>query len=148
MKKQWHPHSTVASICEKDGLFLMVKESINGQLVYNQPAGHIEDNESIIDATLRETKEETGYQVEATGLTGIYRYRVSETLTFIRFSIICNVLEKVTEQLDPDIHSVHWLSYQQLLEKKQEMRSPLVLKTIEDYNQGLIYPLALIHHNL
>lgn len=147
MKNQWHPHSTVASICEKDGLYLMVRETVHGKAVYNQPAGHIEDNESIIQACLRETLEETGYHVDVQSVNGIYRYRVNSELTFFRFSIICNVAGKVTEEIDPDIDSVHWMSYQQLLDIKDEMRSPMVIKSIEDYQNGITYPLSLIQNN-
>lgn len=147
MSQQWHPHSTVACICERDGLFLMVKETINGKAVYNQPAGHIEDNESIIEATLRETLEETAHQVRAKYVTGIYRYRISNQLTFIRYSIVCDVINKTDHPIDDDIDSVHWLSYSELVNLKDQMRSPLVLKTIEDYKNGITYPLSLLDNN-
>lgn len=147
MTQQWHPHSTVACICENNGLFLMVKELVDGKLVYNQPAGHIEDNESIIEATLRETMEETAHKVEAKSVTGVYRFRVSPELTFIRFSLHCEYTKFTNSPIDPAITSVHWLSYEQLLELKDELRSPLVLKTIEDYKNGVSYPLSMIDNN-
>lgn len=147
MSQQWHPHSTVACICEHKGLFLMVKETINGKAVYNQPAGHIEDNESIISATHRETLEETAYLVKAVSVTGIYRYRVSKSLTFMRFSIVCDLIEKTKHSIDADIDSVHWLSYDEIVTLKDELRSPLVLKSIEDYKKGMTYPLSLLDNN-
>ena len=147
MTKQWHPHSTVACLCEHNGLFLMVKETINGQAVYNQPAGHIEDDETIIEATERESLEETAHIVKAQSVTGIYRYRVSKDLTFIRFSLVCQLIEKTNLSIDDDIDSVHWLSYDELVNLKDEMRSPLVLKTIEDYQNGITYPLSLLDNN-
>lgn len=147
MSQQWHPHSTVSCICERDKLFLMVRETVLGKTVYNQPSGHIEDNESIIEATLRETLEETAHRVKATNLNGIYRYRVSSELTFIRFSLVCDVIAKTEQSIDPDIDSVHWLSYQEIVTLKDELRSPLVLKSIDDYRNGTTYPLSLIDNN-
>jgi len=147
MTQQWHPHSTVSCICEHDGLFLMVKETVHGKVVYNQPSGHIEDNESIIEAALRETLEETAHQVKAQYLNGIYRYRVSSELTFIRFSLVCHLITKTEQNIDPDIDSVHWLSYDEIVTLKDELRSPLVLKSIEDYKKGTTYPLSLIDNN-
>jgi len=147
MTQQWHPHSTVATICERDGLFLMVRENIHGKMVFNQPAGHIEDNESIIQASHRETLEETGCIVKANYLTGIYRFRVSATLTFLRFSIVSDFVQQTEQSIDTDIDSVHWLSYTELVKLKDELRSPLVLQTIEDYRKGTTYPLSLIDNN-
>jgi len=147
MNEQWHPHSTVACVCENNGLFLMVKETINGKSVYNQPAGHIEDNESIINAVLRETLEETAFKVGAVNVGGIYRYRVSSDLTFIRFSINCKFIEKTKSIIDPDIDSVHWLSYQEIVNLKHQLRSPLVLKSLDDYQNGTTYPLSFIDNN-
>ncbi len=148
MTQQWYPHSTVSCICEHNGLFLLVRESVQGRLVYNQPAGHIEDNESIIDATIRETLEETAYQVSPQYLTGIYRYRVSPRLTFIRFSLVCDVIKNTHQSIDSDIDSVHWLSYHEIVTLQNELRSPLVLKTIEDYKAGITYPLSLLDNNI
>ena len=70
---QWHPHKTVATVVEHNARFLMVEELINGQLVLNQPAGHLEANESLAQAALRETLEETAWEVELTGLLGLYQ---------------------------------------------------------------------------
>ena len=70
----WKPHATVAAICQKEGRFLLVKESILGQEVFNQPAGHLDPGESLEQAVIRETLEETSYEFTPTGLCGIYRY--------------------------------------------------------------------------
>ena len=144
MSKQWLPHTTVATICVNNGLFLMVRECIHGKMVYNQPAGHIEDNETIIQASHRETLEETGCIVNANHLTGIYRSRVSKDLTFIRFSIVSDFIQQTKQSIDADIDSVHWLSYEDIVRFKDELRSPLVLQTIEDYRKGTTYPISLI----
>ena len=147
MTQIWHPHSTVATICEHNGLFLMVRETINGKPVFNQPAGHVEDNESIIQASHRETLEETGCIVDAKNLTGIYRFRISEDLTFIRFSLVSDLITQTDQDIDTDIDSVHWLSYEDIVKFKDELRSPLVLQTIEDYRKGTTYPLSLLDNN-
>ncbi len=147
MTQLWHLHSTVACICEQNGLFLMVRETIHGKAVYNQPAGHIEDNETIIEATLRETLEETAHRVKANHVTGVYRYRISSELTFIRFSLVCDLIEKTNQSIDTDIDSVHWLSYAEIVSLKDQLRSPLVLKTIDDYRNGTTYPLSLLDNN-
>ncbi len=147
MTQLWHPHSTVATICEHNGLFLMVRESVHGKMVFNQPAGHVEDNESIIQASHREALEETACIVEAKYLTGIYRYRVDKELTFIRFSIVSQFIEETNQSIDADIDSVHWLSYEEIVKFKNELRGPLVLKTIEDYKNGTTYPLSLLDNN-
>lgn len=144
MSQQWHPHSTVACICEHDKKFLMVKESINGKLVYNQPAGHIEENESIIEATVRETLEETAYLVTPKSLTGVYQYRINSDLTFIRFALHCQQPIEMQSDLDPDIDSVHWMSYEQIVARKQQLRSPLVLQCIDDYRKGARHPLSVL----
>lgn len=148
MTQVWHPHSTVATICEKDGLFLMVRETVRGKQVFNQPAGHIEDNETIIEASEREAFEETGCIVKPNHLTGIYRYRVSSDLTFIRFSIVSDFIQQTNQSIDSAIDSVHWLSYEEIVKFKNELRAPLVLKTIEDYRNGTTYPLSLIDNNV
>lgn len=144
MTQVWHPHSTVACICEHQNKFLMVKENIHGKMVYNQPAGHIEDNESIIEATQRETAEETAIQVSVQALIGFYRYRVSAQLTFLRFALACDYIKDLKTTIDPDIDSVHWLSYDQILSLKDQLRSPLVLQNIKDYKLNKRYPLSIL----
>lgn len=126
----------------------MVKESINGKLVYNQPAGHIEDNESIIEATVRETLEETGHLVTPKALTGVYQYRINQDVTFIRFAILCQQPIEMNNDIDPDIDSVHWMSYEQIVARKQQLRSPLVLQCIDDYRKGARYPLSILRPSL
>ena len=140
------PHITVATIVEREGKFLMVKENSGGRLVYNQPAGHVEVKESLLDAAVRETLEETAWRVNLENLLGIYQYTSPENgITYIRHCFIAKALEPRTEDdLDQDIAEAVWISLGDLEQRESEMRSPLVLETIRDYLKGVSYPLSLV----
>ena len=140
------PHITVATIVEREGKFLMVKENSGGRLVYNQPAGHVEVKESLLDAAVRETLEETAWRVNLENLLGIYQYTSPENgITYIRHCFIAKALEPRTESdLDQDIAEAVWISLEDLEQRESEMRSPLVLETIRDYLKGVSYPLSLV----
>jgi len=144
----WTPRMTVAAIVEREGLFLMVEEfDDKGVRVLNQPAGHLEDQESLLQAVEREVLEETGYAFQATGFTGLYRWQAASAgLTFMRLNFIGTVGDKpVSDELDADILSTHWLRPDEITQQK--LRSPLVLRCIEDYLSRPHYPLdALIDH--
>jgi 8-oxo-dGTP pyrophosphatase MutT (NUDIX family) len=146
---RWAPHVTVACVVEKDGKFLMVEErdKFSGALVFNQPAGHLEEGESLIEAALRETLEETGWQVELTGVLGVALHRApTNNNTYYRTTFVATPLQRVRNaELDPDIHAVHWLDYDEILARSARMRSPAALAVIERYRQGIAYPLDLIH---
>ena len=145
-KQIWHPHVTVAALVEREGKFLMVEESIDGKNVFNQPAGHLEDGESLIDAVIRETQEETAWKFIPEALTGIYRWQHPENgETFLRHCYSGSVSEHQPEQtLDDGIIRSHWLSYEALQQQQENLRSPLVLQCINDYLAGQRYPLDLI----
>ena len=140
------PHITVATIVERDGKFLMVRENSGGRLVYNQPAGHLEPNETLFDAALRETLEETAWRVELKQLLGIYQYTSAENgITYIRHCFIAKAIEPRTERnLDPDILEAKWLTLKELEDFESELRSPLVLKVIRDYLSGVNFPLNVV----
>ena len=140
------PHITVATIVQRAGKFLMVKEKSGGRLVYNQPAGHVELNESLLDAAIRETLEETAWWVNLEQLLGIYQYTSPEnSITYIRHCFIAKAIEPRTERnLDKDITEAVWVSLEDLEQRESEMRSPLVLEVIRDYLKGIGYPLHLI----
>lgn len=141
----WKPNSTVATIVEQDGRFLLVEEWSQGRRVLNQPAGHIEKDESLIDAAIRETLEETRWQVRITGYTGLYINKVSEQLTYHRHCFIAEpVQHHPNAPLDTGIEGAHWLSWEELLAQKDKMRSEAVLKCFDDYRRGKRYPLDLI----
>ena len=145
MSEIWTPHATVACIVEQDGRFLMVEESSHGKTVFNQPAGHVDEHESIFDAAVRETLEETAWRVELTGLVGLYVYTAPQNgVCYHRYCFRANAIEKTENALDTDIIAAHWLSYEEIAAKGDKLRSPLVLKCIEDALERPTAPLDLI----
>lgn len=145
----WTPRATVATIVEKDQRFLTVSEQVNNQRVFNQPAGHLEANETITQAAIRETYEETGWDVKPTYLLGIYIYRPpASDLTFHRYCFVAEpICHHPDHALDPDIEATHWLSWQQLNQPNIRLRSSLVVQCIKDYLAGIRYPLAVIRED-
>ena len=145
-ESSWRPHTTVASICERDGRYLLVRERVEGRVVYNQPAGHLEPGESLLDAVIRETLEETRYRFEPLALQGVYRFRPSAAsdLTFLRFGFRGEVGARLDGTLDQGIIAAEWLTYEDLLECRAEHRSPMVLQCVDDYRAGRKYPLDIL----
>lgn len=135
----------MAAIIEKDGRFLMVEEIDNAEAVYNQPAGHVEANETLIEAVIRETLEETAYYFQPEWLTGIYRWQHPATNEIYLRHCFCGTLirQDPDRQLDKTILSTHWLSLNDLRQQADRLRSPLVLASLEDYLAGQRFPLTL-----
>ena len=131
----WKPHVTVAAIVERDGKYLIVREEVHGKVVINQPAGHLEEGESLIDAVVRETLEETQYEFSPTGLVGIYRSILEEDpgITYLRFLFCGDLGRHLNGALDEDIISAEWLTLEEVKDCQAEHRSPLVMQCIEDY---------------
>ena len=142
---RWYPHVTVAAIVEDLGKFLMVEEkSSSGEIVVNQPAGHIEAGESILEALVREAMEETRFDIQPDYVVGIYRWVHPDGYTFLRFSIAGTILGKDdTRDLDPGIIRQLWLTPDEI-RRDHTPRSPLVLDNIGDFLRGNRYPLALL----
>jgi 8-oxo-dGTP pyrophosphatase MutT (NUDIX family) len=145
----WAPHVTVATVIERDGRYLLVEErdKTTGALVFNQPAGHLEAGESITAAALRETLEETGWEIELLGVLGIALYTApGNGVSYYRTTFVGKPLRHLENAaLDPDIHTTHWLDYEEILANSARMRSPLVLAAIEQQRRGICYPLDLIY---
>lgn len=143
----WYAHVTVATVVEKDGNFLVVEERIDGELLINQPAGHLEPREDLAQAAVRETLEETAWQVQITGLLGIALYTApGNGVTYHRTTFIAQALRHEPDlELDKGIERALWLNYEELLARSGKMRSPLVLAAIEQYRSGHRYPLDLIY---
>ncbi|MCG6888872.1 MAG: NUDIX hydrolase [Gammaproteobacteria bacterium] len=133
----WKPHTTVASICELDGRFLLVREVVDGCTVYNQPAGHLEPGETLLEAVVRETLEETRYRFRPLALQGIYRYRPSResAKTYLRYLFRGEVGERLEGDLDRGIIAAEWLSYDEVVACRDQHRSPMVLQCIDDYRR-------------
>ena len=138
----WKPDVTVAAVIERDGRFLLVEERIRGQLVLNQPAGHLEDGEALIDAVVRETLEETAWQFTPEALLGIYQWRSPRGHTTLRFAFIGSVHGyDAARPLDAPIVTTHWLAREEIAQRSARLRTPLVLSCIEDYLAGRRLPL-------
>src|SRR5690554_533645 len=142
----WKLHVTVAVVVENpQGQFLLVEEISNGQVVFNQPAGHIEENEAILDAVRRETLEETGWQVEPEYFLGVYTYKApANVVTYDRFCYSARAIKQITTELDTGIIAPHWLSLDEIRNLGRQLRSPLVLQCIEDYRNGRQFPLEVV----
>ncbi|MEE9493973.1 MAG: NUDIX hydrolase [Gammaproteobacteria bacterium] len=140
----WKPHVTVAAIVESSHCFLMVEEQVTEGIRFNQPAGHLEENESLIDAIIRECQEETAWRFEPEYLLGIYRTKVGP-ITYLRFAFTGRcLLHNPAAPLDDGIIAAHWMTLDEIRQKKAELRSPTVLQSIQDYLQGVRYPLSLL----
>ncbi|WP_372964630.1 NUDIX hydrolase [Marinobacter sp.] len=142
----WTPHATVAVIVEDDhGRFLLVEEISGGKVVFNQPAGHIEEDELILNAARRETLEETGWEVEPTYFLGVYTYKApANGVTYHRFCYAAKPVRQVTSELDEGIIAPHWLTLNEIRALGSTLRSPLVLQCIEDYRNGRQFPLDVV----
>jgi len=140
------PVVTVATIAVRDGRFLLVEEETRAGLRLNQPAGHLEAGESLADAAVRETLEETGFRVRPTALVGIYRWQAPESdATFVRFAFVADVVGHEPERpLDRGIVRALWLSHAEIAAQPAWHRSPLVLRCIDDFAAGHRLPLAAI----
>jgi 8-oxo-dGTP pyrophosphatase MutT (NUDIX family) len=142
------PDVPVAAVTETDGRFLVVEERINRRLVFNQPAGHVERGETLLAAVVREVHEETAWQFEPQALVGVYAWRNPHNgRAFMRFAFSGAVTAHDPQaRLDRGIVATHWLSHAQLQERATRLRSPLVMRCIEDYLAGVRRQLAPIAH--
>ena len=142
----WKPRVTVAMVAERDGRYLMVEEHAAGGIRFNQPAGHLEDGESVLQAAVRECLEETAWQVRPEALVGIYRWRnPRDAETYLRVTFCGQCLSHDPDRpLDPDIVAVHWLSAAQIRAREQQLRSPLVLRSLNDFLTGKRVSLDLL----
>ncbi len=140
------PDITVAAVTETGGRFLVVEERINRRLVFNQPAGHVEQGETLLAAVVREVREETAWSFEPQAVLGVYLWRnPASGRSYMRFAFTGTVKNHDAAQpLDRGIVRTHWLSRQDLQDREPRLRSPLVLRCIEDYFGGTRLPLEPI----
>ena len=144
------PSVTVAAVIERGGQFLLVEEEDEGRIVYNQPAGHLEEHESLVAGCIREVLEESAWHFEPHELVGIYRWRKPDTasdpgVTYLRFAF-CGGLggHEAGRQLDAGIVRAVWLHPEEIRASLARHRSPLVLRCVEDYLAGRRYPLDVL----
>ena len=142
----WQPDVTVATVVVAEGRLLCVEERVNGRLVLNQPAGHLEPDESLQDAALRETREETGWDVRLTGFLGAYQWKAPETgRHYLRFAFAAEpVRHDPARPLDDGIVRALWMTPQELLDARDRHRSPLVWQVVADHLAGHRFPLSLL----
>ena len=142
----WMPHVTVAAVVEEDNRFLLVEEEVEGRRCFNQPAGHWDPGEGLVDAVVRETLEETGYPFVPESLIGIYHWEhPHKDLTYLRFAFAGRVgARDLGRPLDTGIIGPQWLSLSQMQAQPGQMRSALVLRCVEDYLAGQRYPLNIL----
>jgi ADP-ribose pyrophosphatase YjhB (NUDIX family) len=143
------PSATVAAVIERDGRFLLVEEVDAGVLRFNQPAGHLEQHESLIEACRREVLEESAWHFEPRELVGIYRWHSPENgITYLRFAF-CGKLgaHEPQRKLDEGIVRAAWLHPQEIRDSRERHRSPLVLRCMEDFLAGKRYPMELLNEH-
>lgn len=144
----WKPHVTVAAVVERDSRFLLVEEFADSdkQTVFNQPAGHLEKGESLVQAVIRETLEETAWQFSPEALVGVYRWPHPEKdLTYLRFAFTGSIVGHEPERvLDEGIVAAVWKTREEIVQLGPRLRSPQVIRCIDDYLAGHRAPLDLL----
>lgn len=158
MSDRWSPSVTVAAIVEKEGRYLLIEEHTQEGLRLNNPAGHLDPGESLIEACARECLEETAHPFQPQNLVGVYQSRfqraakngfAAEEITYVRFAFTGHVSNQMADQaLDQGIVRVLWLSLEEVRASAERHRSPLVLQCIEDHAKGQRFPMDLIHTDL
>ncbi|MEP6633333.1 MAG: NUDIX hydrolase [Luteimonas sp.] len=144
----WQPDVTVATIVVDGGKLLCVEERVNGHTVINQPAGHLEPDESLLDAALRETREETGWDVRLTAFVGAYQWKAPETSRhYLRFAFAAEPVRHDPQRaLDEGILRAVWMTPAELMDARERHRSPLVWQVVADHLAGRRHPLSLLQN--
>lgn len=145
----WKPHVVVAAIIERDGRFLMVEEETDEGIRINQPAGHLDPGESLIEASVREALEETAYHYRPSALVGVYLLQPQGTdRTYLRFAFTGSVMQHDADRkLDHGILRTMWLTREELMAEHSRHRSPLVMRCVDDYLAGRRYPLEMLAYH-
>ncbi|MBI1174281.1 MAG: NUDIX domain-containing protein [Sideroxydans sp.] len=144
----WKPNVTVAAVIEQDGKFLLVEEQTERGILFNQPAGHWEADETLTAGAAREVLEEAAYEFEPQQLVGIYRWHApGSDITYLRFAFAGRILDHHPERkLDDGIIRAVWMTPDEIRATQERHRSPLILRCVEDYLAGKRYPLDMIVH--
>ncbi|MCK5830255.1 MAG: NUDIX hydrolase [Methylococcales bacterium] len=142
----WKPHVTVAAVIEKHNKFLLVEENTPNGIAFNQPAGHLEKGEDLITAIKREVNEETAWHFKPTHIVGIQLWRKNPTFpSFLRVCFAGSVYSYNPNQiLDDDIITTHWHTHKEIIANKSNLRSTLVLESIDAFLAREYYPLSLL----
>lgn len=151
-KRRFKPRVTVATIVAHPSdaalplaarRFLFVEEWIGAEIRLNQPAGHLDPNESLADAAVRETLEETAWEVALEHLVAVYQYQTAERV-FVRFTYAAKALQQTSGKLDAGIIQALWLTRTELIAHASPMRSPMVLQGLDLYLAGARHPLDVL----
>jgi len=144
----WQPDVTVATVVVRDGRLLMVEEEVQGRRVLNQPAGHLEPDESLLEAALRETLEETGWHVRLLAFIGAYQWKAPETgRHYLRMAFSAEPIRHDADRaLDEGIVQALWMTPGELSAASERHRSPLVWRVAEDFLSGRRFPLDALSH--
>ena len=142
----WRPHVTVACVVTDGDRYLMVEEEVNGGIAYNQPAGHLDDAESLLQAAVRETREETGWAVALTHFVGVHQWRSTEHGdVIVRFTFAARPLTHDPQQpLDTGVRRALWLERDEIAALGGRLRSPMVLMSIDAWLAGQRLPLSVV----
>lgn len=142
----WQPDVTVATLVVRDGALLMVEEDVQGRRVLNQPAGHLEPDESLVAAAVRETLEESGWDVVPTALVGIYQWKsATDGRHFLRVALAADPIGHHPDRtLDSGILRALWMTPSELQAAAHRHRSPLVWRAVTDYLAGCQHPLSVL----
>ena len=146
----WKPDVTVAAVIEREGRFLLVEEHVRDRIVINKPAGHLEVNETLIQAVIREALEETAWTFVPDAICGIYLWsHPDRNMSFLRVAFTGQVTQHHPERrLDRGIRRTLWLTRDEVAQRQGQVRSPMVLKCIDDYLNKVRHPLTLLTHML
>jgi len=143
-------HLTVATVVERNGEFLMVRETKDGVQVLNQPAGHVEPGEDVIAAALRETLEETGWEVKITGFLGFSNaMSVVTGITYYRLVFMAEPVQfNQNAEIDSDIDSAEWMTLEEIKDPSNRPRSEMVHQAVDDFMSGRVFPLEIFRNHL
>ncbi len=144
----WKPNVTVAAVIERNGSFLLVEEETDDGIRFNQPAGHLDEGESLVAACAREAREETAWGFTPTSLVGIYQWpRPQGDITYLRFAFAGQLGDhEEGRPLDAGILRAVWLTPEEIEASRDRHRSPLIWQCVQDWLAGRRFPLDVIRH--
>ena len=142
----WPPHITVAQVIYRDDKFLVIEEAPYGSKVLSFPAGHLEPSETLIQAAIRETREESGWHSRVTGFLNVSKSKSEQTgVIYLHISLVGEIIDDTPETaIDSSILAVHWMDYASLIKEKHRFRSTTIEHNLQQFQRGEIYPLSLL----